>query len=268
MTDLISVGEPLYGQMTSEVTLAGIERRIQQIEMSRESIDGARVLFNSKDFGILSTLSLKLDGFPFGSVVPYCLDGEGMAVVLISTIAEHTKNISNDDRCSITIMMDNDDVQSNGRLCIIGNMQRLPTDETDVKERYYRHFPNSRTYGDMHDFSFYRLRPISLRYIGGFGSIHWFDPSGFLITNPFQGKVEDRVIDHMNEDHHKDLVLYCEYYKKMTIASDDTVRMVGIDSLGFDVFVNDKKVRFEFEQPVTNAIEAREGLVALSKGLR
>jgi len=191
-----------------------------------------------------------------------------MAVVLISIIAEHNKNISNDDRCSITIMMDNNDVQSNGRLCIIGNMERLSNDETDVKERYYRHFPNSRTYNVVHDFFFYRLRPISLRYIGGFGKIHWFDPSDFLIKNPFQGKGEDRVIDHMNEDHHKDLVLYCDHYKKMSIASDDTVRMVGIDSLGFDVFVNDKKVRFDFKQPVTNALEAREALVALSKGAR
>ena len=245
-----------------------LEDEYKKIEMSRESIDNARMLFNSKDFGILSTLSLKLDGFPFGSVVPYCLDGEGMAVVLISTIAEHTKNISNDDRCSITIIMDNDDVQSNGRLCIVGNMKALPKDETDTKERYYRHFPNSRTYNTVHDFFFYRLRPISLRYIGGFGKIYWFEPSDFLVKNPFQGNGEDRVIDHMNEEHHKDLVKYCEHYKNMTIASGDSVRMVGIDSFGFDVFVNNKKVRFDFEQSITNTLEAREALVALSKGVQ
>jgi len=236
--------------------------------MSTESIDNARELFNSKDFGILSTLSLKLGGFPFGSVVPYCLDGEGMAVVLISTIAEHTKNITHDDRCSITIIQEDDDVQSKGRLCIIGNMERLTSDETDVKQRYCRHFPKSKTYHQAHDFFFYRLRPISYRYIGGFGKIHWFDPSEFLITNPLQGKVEDRVIEHMNEDHHKDLVLYCEHYKKMQIVSGDSVRMVGIDSLGFDLFVNERKVRLGFGQPVTNAIEAREALVGLSKGAR
>lgn len=231
-----------------------------------QSINDARVLINSKDFGILSTLSLKLDGFPFGSVVPYCLDGEGMAVVLISTIAEHTKNISNDNRCSLTIVIDSDDVQSGGRLCIIGNMEPLPIEEVDVKERYYRHFPNSKAYSNTHDFSFYRLRPISLRFIGGFGSIHWLDPSDFQINNPFQGNGENAIINHMNEDHHKNLIRYCEQYKKMIIATDDIVRMVGIDSLGFDVFVNDKKVRFDFEQPVSNALEARESLVALSKG--
>ncbi len=236
--------------------------------MSRESIDNARRLFNSKSFGILSTLSTKLEGFPFGSVVPYCLDNEGMAVVLISNIAEHTKNISNDNRCSITIIMDNEDVQSNGRLCVIGNMEPLSPLETDVKERYYRHFPNSKTYNDVHDFFFYCLRPISLRYIGGFGKIYWLDPSDFLINNPFHGNGDKKITDHMNNDHQKDLINYCEHYKNMSMAPGANVRMVGIDSLGFDLFVNDKKVRFDFEQPVKNALDAREALVALSKGAK
>ena len=72
----------------------------------------------------------------------------------------------------------------------------------------------------------------------------------------------------MNEDHMKDLKRYCEYYKQMTIGADDQVRMVGIDALGFDVFVNDQKVRFSFDEPISNAGEARTAMVALSKGAR
>lgn len=236
--------------------------------MKREPIDDARSLFNAKDFGILSTLSVKLAGFPFGSIVPYCPDSESIPVIYISTIAEHTKNISNDNRCSITIFMDSDDVQSNGRLTIIGNMERLANNEIDVQQRYYRHFPNSIEYKDTHDFFFYHLRPISLRYIGGFGKIHWFKADDFQISNSFHGNGENKIIDHMNKDHHDSLVLYCQYYKKMPITSDDTVRMVGIDNMGFDIFVNNKKVRFDFEQPVTNDQQAREALMALSRGVK
>ncbi|MCE7992496.1 MAG: HugZ family protein [Roseivirga sp.] len=236
--------------------------------MTTESIANARALYNAKDFGVLSTLSAKLEGFPFGSVVPYSLDGEGMPVILISTIAQHTKNIQQDDRCSITILKDSNDVQSNGRLCIIGHAEPLPDNQELAKERYYRHFPNSRGYHNTHNFSFYRIRPISVRYIGGFGAIYWFEPSDFLIGNPFQGKGEDRVVEHMNEDHMKDLHLYCRHYKQMNIGSEDKVRMVGIDALGFDVFVNDEKVRFNFDSPISNAVEARAAMVALSKGAR
>lgn len=235
--------------------------------MSQESISGARNLLNHKDFGILSTLSLKLGGFPFGSVVPYCLDGEGMPVILISTIAEHTKNITHDNRCSITVIADNTDVQANGRLSVIGNMKLL-TAEDEVFERYYQHFPKSRAYSNTHNFSFYRLRPIAIRYIGGFGAIHWLEASDFLIKNPFHAQGEGSIVAHMNEDHHKDLVSYCVHYKQMTISPEDTVRMAGIDGLGFDVFVNEQKVRFSFDQAISNAGEARAAMVALSKGAK
>lgn len=235
--------------------------------MTKEAIAGAISLLNSKDNGILSTISLKLEGFPFGSVVPYCLDGNGMPVILISTIAEHTKNITADNRCSITVVKESEDVQSNGRLCIIGNMEQLASDETDVAERYYRHFPKSRSYSKTHNFFFYRLRPISYRYIGGFGSIHWIDPQTFLMENPFHGKSEIGIVEHMNGDHQKNLVSYCEYYKNISISPEDTVKMVGIDSHGFDLFVNATKVRFDFEHPVSNAKQAREALVALAKGV-
>lgn len=235
--------------------------------MSQESINGARNLLNSKDFGILSTLSLKLGGFPFGSVVPYCLDAEGMPVILISTIAEHTKNILHDNRCSITVIADNTDVQANGRLTVIGNMEVI-TGEDEVSERYYRHFPKSRAYSKTHNFSFYRLRPIAIRYIGGFGAIHWLEVSDFLFKNPFHGQEELRIVEHMNEDHGKDLVSYCVHYKQMTITSEDTVRMVGIDAFGFDVFVNEQKVRFTFDEVISNAGEARAAMVGLSKGAK
>jgi putative heme iron utilization protein len=242
--------------------------RLQQPQkaMTATSIQQARKLFAAQSFGILSTISVKLNGFPFGSVTPYCIDGNGMAVVLISTIAQHTINIAKDNRCSITIIREGDAIQANARICVTGHMEPLADDETENKERYYANFPSSRSYHETHNFQFYRLQPISVRYIGGFGNIHWLEASDFNLDNPFHGAGENRVVSHMNEDHHKDLVRYCSHYKGLTISAEDVVRMAGIDSLGFDVFVNDKKIRFDFEQPISTAMEAREAMVALSRG--
>jgi heme iron utilization protein len=147
--------------------------------MSKEAIVNAATLIKSKQDGVLSTLSVKLEGFPFGSVVPYCLDNAGWPVVLISTIAEHTKNIKADNRCSLTIVMDGEHVQANERICLIGHMEELLSTEKEVMERYYVQFPKSRSYDATHNFSFYRLAPVSIRYIGGFGQIHWFTPEEF-----------------------------------------------------------------------------------------
>ena len=41
--------------------------------------------------------------------------------------------------------------------------------------------------------------------------------------------------------------------------------MVGIDSDGFDVFIDDRKIRFTFDQPITTGKEARIALVAMSQ---
>lgn len=147
--------------------------------MHKESIDNATALIKSKQDAVLSTLSVKLEGFPFGSVVPYCLNNAGWPVVLISTIAEHTKNIKADNHCSLTIVMDGKDVQANGRICLIGHMKVLHSEEKEIMERYYTQFPNSRSYDATHDFLFYQLAPVSIRYIGGFGQIHWFKPDDF-----------------------------------------------------------------------------------------
>lgn len=235
--------------------------------MSQEAQKEARELLNSRSFGVLSTLSVKLEGFPFGSVVPYCLDGTGAPVILISTIAEHTRNLTNDSRCSITIFRDSEDVQSNGRLCLVGNMEKLPHEDEVTPEKYYRHFPKSTGYHQAHDFSFYRLNIKDIRYIGGFGRIHWLDAKDFCMHNPFHGKGEAYVINHMNEDHQQDLALYCSHFQHINTEGKQ-VRMAGIDTEGFDVFVDDRKVRFTFENPVDDAKQAREALVGLSKAAK
>ncbi len=235
--------------------------------MSLEAIKEARELLNSRSFGVLSTLSLKLDGFPFGSVVPYCLNGDGAPVILISTIAEHTKNLSADSRCSLTILKESNDVQSNSRISLIGHMEPLDESDQSTPEKYYRHFPKSKGYHQAHDFSFYSLHLKDIRFIGGFGRIHWIKSTEFYHKNIFDGKSEAYIVNHMNEDHRSDLALYCHHFKQIQ-SSEDQVRMVGIDEQGFDVFVDDRKVRFTFDEPISDAKEARVQLVALSKAAK
>src|SRR5437879_11478224 len=54
----------------------------------------ARTLLYLGRMGSLSTMSRKQPGFPFGSVMPYGLDDHGRPIFLISTMAMHTQNRS------------------------------------------------------------------------------------------------------------------------------------------------------------------------------
>ena len=69
---------------------------------------------------MLSTHSQAMPGFPFGSVVPYCLDANGWPLILISRIAQHTKNLQADPRCSLLVAERGaEDVQATGRLTLL-----------------------------------------------------------------------------------------------------------------------------------------------------
>lgn len=74
--------------------------------------------------------------------------------------------------------------------------------------RYYRYFPASQDYHQVHDFDFWRLQPVRWRYIGGFGAIHWLDR--VELANPFAGEAEQDMLAHMNADHAPALAHYVQ----------------------------------------------------------
>ena len=69
--------------------------------MSEQAKREARELLLREYRGVLSTQSKAMPGFPFGSVVPYCLDAQGWPLILISRIAQHTHNLKVDGKCSL-----------------------------------------------------------------------------------------------------------------------------------------------------------------------
>jgi heme iron utilization protein len=220
----------------------------------------ARQLFLQQSFGVLSTISLDVPGYPFGSVTPYCADRQCRPVIYISRIAQHTRNILADSRVSLTVFKsdgDSDDVQARGRVTCIADARPLGMEEEeDSRERYFRYFPSSRQYAQTHDFEFFRLNLVRARFIGGFGQIYWIEPSEFTMPNPFSPAEESRIIQHMNDDHRDALRLY---------AGGKSATMAGIDGEGFDVLQSGKKVRLPFDTPVRNMEEARQALVAMAK---
>ncbi|HEY2380645.1 MAG TPA: DUF2470 domain-containing protein [Terriglobia bacterium] len=223
----------------------------------------ARRLFLGESFGVLSTLSLDVPGYPFGSITPYCGDEAGRPILYISEIAQHTKNLKADPRVSLTVVESesaSDDVQSRGRLTLIGNAAPVQDGKGRAGERYFRHFSEARRYEQTHDFVFYRIDLVRLRFIGGFGQIYWVERDEFLAANPFPAAHEARIVDHMNGDHAAALRHY---------AGGKDAIMTGIDGEGFDLLAGDaanrRKLRIHFENPVKNMDEAREALVAMSR---
>ena len=216
--------------------------------------------------GVLSSHSQYMPGYPFGSVAPFCLDEHGQIVILISELAQHTKNLKADPRCSLLVMGEGEDVQSAARLTVVGDAEPVPAADIEaIACRYYRYFPQSLDFHRIHDFSCWRIKPVKYRYIGGFGRIHWAEP--LLQINPFWGEVEAEMVNHMNADHADTLPLYCQQ-ARIVVPSDTPLAMVGIDSEGFHLRLGQKIVYIAFPQPVHRPQQVRATLVSMLKAAR
>ena len=80
----------------------------------------ARQFLHRSRKGVLSTHSARFAGYPFGSIAPFVVDHSGCPVILISTLAEHTKNILQNPHVSLIVLDDADDMQANARLTVLG----------------------------------------------------------------------------------------------------------------------------------------------------
>jgi heme iron utilization protein len=229
------------------------------------ALEAQQFLFSTHK-GILSTHSSKFEGYPFGSVAPFVLNHQGMPTILISTIAEHTKNIIQNSKVSLVVFNNEADLQANARLTLLANAEQTDKNNDLMRQRYLRYLPQAAQYFDMHDFSFYTLYITHARYIAGFGKMGWVEGEAFQIpTNPLFTE-EAGILAHMNADHHQNLKAYCQHYHQI---NTQVAEMIGIDNLGFDVRVDaDALLRFNFDAPISSAQDARTALVSMAKACR
>ncbi len=136
----------------------------------------ARTLLYVERIGSLSTQSRKQPGFPFGSLMPFAIDGGRQTVFLISTMAMHTQNLVADPHASLLVTQPDasGDPLGAARVTVIGTVETVPAGEiVSVREIYLSRYENSRYWVDFKDFSFYRMQVVDVYYVGGFGVMGW-----------------------------------------------------------------------------------------------
>lgn len=232
-----------------------------------DKIYEARRLFFGSHTAVLSTLSSEDDirGFPFGSLTPYALDKHGEAVIFISDIAQHTKNISHDPRVSLTIIESmTGEVQAKGRFTYLGVAEKVPeSDFDDVSTRYTNLYPESKDYIKAHGFSFYRIKFEKGRFIGGFGKIFWISSKELLFQKSFTTEEEASALYHMNIDHKDSIARYLETFFNIKVTNNEEPAIARINPFGFDIRINKNLYFYPFTKTLDSYSELREAFKAL-----
>ena len=226
----------------------------------------ARTLIAGHTLGSLATLTIEPAGYPYASMITFALAG-GAPVFLISRLAEHTRNLLADSRASLLVHeRDKADPLANARVTLLGRVHQLERGPSTAREAYLAAHPQAAYYADFDDFDFFRMQVEGVRYIGGYGRMSWVEPDAFKLAqaDPLAGSVHG-ILEHMNADHARALLLYAQAFTSAHDATSAT--MTAIDRLGFEMTVHTPRgvgpARIVFTAPLTNAEQARAALVKL-----
>lgn len=131
-----------------------------------------------------ATLStLDADASPYGSLVSFALARNGDPLLLVSEMAEHTRNLRRSARCSLLVAEDagGDGVSPNplarARVTIVGTAEVFRDGEEDAQFRamFVEQNPTAARYAAFGDFHVWRIRAAKVRFIGGFGKMSFVD---------------------------------------------------------------------------------------------
>ena len=232
-----------------------------------------RTLMSLTSVATLSTLSRKHPGFPFGSLMPFALDPLGRPIFLISNMAMHTQNLKTDPRCSLFVGQVSADGDALGaaRATLVGTAEPVPeNDIVDVREKYLARHENSRYWVDFSDFSFFRLQPIDLYYVGGFGVMGWVEARDYEQAAPDPlAEAAPGILAHMNADHADSMILLARSHARLEATE---ANMTSVDRLGFSLRLKTnegmKGARINFPHEVVTPQQTRTVLVEMVRQAR
>ena len=232
----------------------------------------ARTLLQRESIGMLSTNSVKHAGYPFGSVMPYALTGDGSPLFLISGMAIHTQNVLADPRASLLVMQRGNEQDPLGmaRATLLGSVTSVDKVPDALRRAYLERHPNARHWIDYADFGFFRLDVTQIYFVGGFGAMGWVPVEEYTVAeaDPLADAAAG-IIEHMNRDHADALR---EITRHFAALPAEEATLVSCDRLGFAVRARTsegmKGVRIAFPEEVRSAEDAQRVLIAMVKTAR
>jgi hypothetical protein len=241
---------------------------------NQKSLKNARTLLRQSELGVLSTHSKDNDGYPFGSVSTYMSTVNGDAIFYISHLAQHTKNLLVNSKMCLTVFSgsegaksSDEDPNAGARLSLLGDASLIDVNEKEaIKKRFFKLYPESNRYNDVHDFEFFKLSTQRVRFIGGFGDINWISKGAWTLPTPEWLDSEEYIVQHMNEDHEDAMQLICQHIFGISAKH---VAMLTLTPDGCFLSADQSKPIFiPFANLVHSGLEVRQQLIKLTHAAR
>lgn len=188
-------------------------------------------LLHSAPHAVLATHSTQMPGYPYATALPLVVDAAHRPLLLISALAEHTKNLIADARASLAVVEPGSSaVQNAARMTLVGTFERHDPTPASLA-RYLRYQPEAEQYLQL-DFMFFRLNIERVRFIAGVGRMGWLEATDWQAARNISEEAEMKLLDEA---------------KAFTLSG---IRLIGLDPYGLDYELDGIRHRGQFESPM------------------
>jgi len=235
----------------------------------RSPAEEARTLLANTDVASLGTLSE--DGMPWASLVGFADLGDGATALMVSTLAEHGRNLERDPRASLMIAHEPRELDqlAHGRVTIAGRAEAVEGDERErAREAYLAAIPAANAYERFGDFRIWVLRPERVRWVGGYGRMDDVESIDLGSAEPDPtAPGAQRAVDHLNDDHADSLLAMARRLGGYPDAL--AARCTAIDRYGINLAIETPRghapSRVGFAEPVDEPGGLRAATVELAR---
>lgn len=225
----------------------------------------SRRLIRAAQRAALATIATKGKGgvggpWPYTSLVLAACDHDISPLLLISDLADHTRNLRHNPR--VSLLYDGtgglDDPLSGPRVTLQGEAESI--DKGPLLDRYLRRHPSAEVYAGFTDFHLFRVRPVRAHIVAGFGRINWIEAGELMLAADRCNTLaadETNALAQWNEKHAE---LFDAFARGLLRMRGKGWRAVGLDPEGIDIRRGGTLARIEFRIPVDSAEAALAGL--------
>jgi hypothetical protein len=169
------------------------------MESARSPVATCRELAARVRFGALATLhawprgeggavpsSDDVDLWPFASLVAVASDDRGRPLLLLSRLAEHTKNLERCPRASLLLSAPDEPAGplAGARMTILGALRPVAdADRAGAAAAYLAVHPDAATPMGFGDFALWRMDVEQVRWVAGFGRMGWVAGVDYCATS-------------------------------------------------------------------------------------
>jgi putative heme iron utilization protein len=217
-------------------------------------------------------LATQRDGQPFAALVVPAFTPGMAALLLLSSLSEHTRELMLEPRCALIAVgpPEGPNAQTAERVTLTGLAAPVPPEEVaGLKARYLARRPYAALYADFEDFALWRVSPGGGQYVGGFARAHRLR-IGQILPDPAAvaalAAAEAEILEHMNEDHADAVAAIARGLGGL--GTDGPWRMVAVDTDGADIAAGEEVVRLHFSAPAASPEAVRVELVAAARAGR